>query len=113
MRQFPPDKTRNLLFGDSVIAQSGEISAEQWHEVHSDIMRIVGAQMASRIKQLVAELPALIEAELSNVRDGDGYWHGADACGEAVEELLDTLRAWRQGEWQQSTYATKKKTATT
>jgi hypothetical protein len=34
----------------------------------------------------------IIELEKSGIRDGDGTWHGSDAVGGVVQELIDAYR---------------------
>ena len=45
------------------------------------------AELLRKLSSAAFETIQIIELELSGVRDGDGYWHGSDAIGYAIDEL--------------------------
>ena len=45
------------------------------------------AELLRKISNAAFDTFKLIELELSGIRDGDGYWHGSDAIGYAIDEL--------------------------
>lgn len=52
----------------------------------------------NRMSQEAFELIKIIELEKSGVRDGDGFWHGSDALGNAVQEIVASLSDYRQAQ---------------
>jgi hypothetical protein len=65
----------------------------QWQE-KSGIKPATGkrAELLRDLSNAAFEAIKTIELELSGIRDGDGYWHGADVIGHTIDELAGLLQ---------------------
>jgi hypothetical protein len=54
------------------------------------------ADLLRRISNLAFELIKVIELERSGIRDGDGMWHGSDAVGGTMIDLVQLIENFLQ-----------------
>jgi hypothetical protein len=53
------------------------------------------AEALRDLSQAAFEMIKVVELESSGIRDGDGYWHGADVMGGVVGDVVAAFHRWR------------------
>jgi hypothetical protein len=54
------------------------------------------AALLSKMERIAADLFNVIGLEKSGVRDGDGYWHGADVLSHSCDQAFELAKLFAQ-----------------